>query len=76
MTPKLRPISPNPPETPFVAYILPYLEEVALADKYDFKIDVQKQYNTAGSPVGTLLTVFQCPSDTSKDAIACSGECP
>jgi hypothetical protein len=66
-------ISPNPPETPFVAYILPYLEEVALADNYNFKQDVQTQYNTAGSPVGTLLTVFQCPSDSPKNATGCSG---
>jgi prepilin-type N-terminal cleavage/methylation domain-containing protein len=62
-----------PRETPFVAYLLPYLEEVTLADGYDFAKNVQSQYNTAGSPVGTLLTVFQCPSDTSQDATACSG---
>ena len=70
---KVKSITPNPPETPFVAYLLPYLEEAALADNYDFTKDAQKQYNTAGSAVGTLLTAFQCPSDTSKDATACSG---
>jgi prepilin-type N-terminal cleavage/methylation domain-containing protein len=63
-----------PRETPFVAYILPYLEEIALADGYDFTKNVQSQYNTAGSPVGTLLPPFQCPSDTSQDATACSGK--
>jgi prepilin-type N-terminal cleavage/methylation domain-containing protein len=66
------PVAPR--ETPFVAYILPYLEEVALADGYDFKKNAQSQYNTAGSPVGTLLTVYQCPSDTPQDATACSGK--
>jgi hypothetical protein len=71
--PKVKSISPNPPETPFVAYLLPHLEEVALADNYDFTKDVQKQYNTPGSPVGSLLSVFQCPSDSPKNAIGCSG---
>jgi prepilin-type N-terminal cleavage/methylation domain-containing protein/prepilin-type processing-associated H-X9-DG protein len=62
-----------PYEVPFVAYLLPYLEEVALADNYDWSLDVQPQYNKTGSPVGTLIPTFQCPSDTSQNATACSG---
>src|SRR5688572_9325481 len=60
-------------EAPYVAYILPYLEENALYRAYDFKIDVQEQYNTAGTAVGKLLPSLQCPSDEPQDASACSG---
>jgi prepilin-type N-terminal cleavage/methylation domain-containing protein len=66
-------VTPNPPEAPFVAFILAYLEEVALADNYDFTRDVQKQYNDENSPVGQLLPGFQCPSDTPQNATKCSG---
>jgi prepilin-type N-terminal cleavage/methylation domain-containing protein/prepilin-type processing-associated H-X9-DG protein len=60
-------------EAPYVAYILPYLEENALFQAYDFKTDVQDQYNKAGTAVGKLLSSFQCPSDESQDASGCSG---
>jgi prepilin-type N-terminal cleavage/methylation domain-containing protein/prepilin-type processing-associated H-X9-DG protein len=62
-----------PVEAPFVAYLLPYLEEVALADNYDWSSDVQPQYNKQDSPVGSLIPTFQCPSDTSQNATKCSG---
>jgi prepilin-type N-terminal cleavage/methylation domain-containing protein/prepilin-type processing-associated H-X9-DG protein len=62
-----------PYEVPFVAYILPYMEESSLFDAYNFERDVQDQYNTPGSPVGALLPSFQCPSDAPQDAGACSG---
>jgi prepilin-type N-terminal cleavage/methylation domain-containing protein/prepilin-type processing-associated H-X9-DG protein len=63
----------NPHEAPFVVFILPYMEEAALFAAYDFEIDVQKQYNSPGSPVGKQLASFQCPSDIPQDAGACSG---
>jgi prepilin-type N-terminal cleavage/methylation domain-containing protein/prepilin-type processing-associated H-X9-DG protein len=67
------PLANAPPyETPFLAYLLPNLEEVALADQYDFNRDAQDQYGDANSPVGSFLPVFQCPSDTSQDATACN----
>ena len=63
-----------PYEVPFVVFLLPYLEEGALHGSYDFKRDAQSQYNDANSPVGNLLTSFQCPSDMPQDAGACSGD--
>ncbi|HEX6962907.1 MAG TPA: DUF1559 domain-containing protein, partial [Lacipirellula sp.] len=63
----------KPAEAPFVAYILPYLEESALYSAYDFTIDVQKQYNSGNTPVGKLLPSFQCPSDEPQTAGACNG---
>jgi prepilin-type N-terminal cleavage/methylation domain-containing protein len=63
----------GPAEAPFVAYMLPYLEETAIYAQYNFDVDVQDQYTTPGSPVGKLLESFQCPSDTSQDAGACNG---
>jgi prepilin-type N-terminal cleavage/methylation domain-containing protein len=65
--------SKNNVPTPFVAYLLPHLEEAALLDAYDFTEDVQKQYNKKNSPVGMQLASFQCPSDNSFNAGACSG---
>ena len=69
----------SPPEelpTPFVAFVLPFLEESNLYDQYDFTVRVQDQYNrTAGfenSPVGKLLTSFQCPSDEPKTGGVCN----
>jgi len=62
-----------PYEVPFVTFILPYLEEGALYDAYDFTRDAQSQYNDEDSPVGEHLSSFQCPSDTPQDAGACSG---
>jgi prepilin-type N-terminal cleavage/methylation domain-containing protein len=67
------PGSGAPNEAPFVVYILPYLEEAALYASYDKTKDVQDQYNTPNSPVGKLLSCFQCPSDTPQEAGACSG---
>jgi prepilin-type N-terminal cleavage/methylation domain-containing protein len=67
------PGSGSPYEAPFVVFLLPYLEESSLYSAYDFKNDVQNQYNTPNSPVGKLLTSFQCPSDLPQDAGACSG---
>jgi prepilin-type N-terminal cleavage/methylation domain-containing protein len=69
---KVKALNAKPAETPFTAFLLPYLEEVTLADGYDFTKNAQDQYTTPGSPVGTLLNVFQCPSDTSKNATACN----
>jgi type II secretory pathway pseudopilin PulG len=64
----------GPAEAPFVAYILPYLEEAATFAAYDFTVDVQTQYNDPNNKiVGRLLPSFQCPSDEPQDAGACSG---
>jgi prepilin-type N-terminal cleavage/methylation domain-containing protein len=69
------PVGPNYPfEAPFVAYLLPYLEEAATYAAYDFNRDVQEQYNDPNNKiVGRLLPSFQCPSDEPQDAGACSG---
>jgi len=62
------------PEAPFVAFVLPYLEEANLYAAYDFTRDVQKQYNDPNNQVvGKLMPSFQCPSDERQDASACSG---
>jgi prepilin-type N-terminal cleavage/methylation domain-containing protein/prepilin-type processing-associated H-X9-DG protein len=73
--PQVKSYAPSIPiaEAPYVAYILPYMEENALYQAYDFSIDVQDQYNTTGTAVGKLLPSFQCPSDEPQDASACSG---
>ena len=63
----------SPTEVPIVVHMLPYLEEGTLHGQYDFKRDAQTQYNDPSSPVGSLLTSYQCPSDTPQDAGACSG---
>lgn len=57
--------------TAFVAFILPYLEESALYDAYDFERSTRDQYNSANSPVGKQLATYQCPSDEPH----VSGEC-
>ncbi|MEM6330182.1 MAG: DUF1559 domain-containing protein [Planctomycetota bacterium] len=58
--------------TAFVPFVLPYLEEAALFDAYDFTQATQDQYNQPGSPVGNHLPTFQCPSDERYSAIACN----
>ena len=67
------PIPPATTEAPFVVFLMPYLEESAMYAQYDFKRDVQQQYNDATSAVGKLLPSFQCPSDEPQDAGKCSG---
>ena len=57
--------------TAFVAFVLPFLEESALYDIYDFDTATNAQYNLANSPVGKQLATYQCPSDDPH----VSGEC-
>ncbi|WP_261361800.1 DUF1559 domain-containing protein [Aeoliella straminimaris] len=59
-------------ETSFVCFILPYLEESALYDQYDFDVDTDVQYRNPDSPVGKKLSTYQCPSDESHLGNACS----
>jgi prepilin-type processing-associated H-X9-DG protein len=47
--------------TPFCAFILPYLEQPAFRDGYDFSKDY---FNQPSAPVGMYLTVWNCPSDS------------
>lgn len=50
------------PRTPFVAWILPYLEESAAFERYDFKVGWHNQADLL--PVMRIpLASFQCPSD-------------
>lgn len=58
--------------TPFVAFVLPHLEEANLYGLYDFNVPVDDQYVVEGSPVGKLLPTYQCPSDEPQTAIACT----
>jgi prepilin-type N-terminal cleavage/methylation domain-containing protein/prepilin-type processing-associated H-X9-DG protein len=67
------PVPPATTEAPFVVFVLPYLEESTLYSQYNFKLDVQVQYNQGDTPVGKLLPSFQCPSDDPQDAGKCSG---
>ena len=46
--------------TPFVAFLLPYIEETARYDIYDFSRSGFRQ----AAVVGTYMSVWNCPSDT------------
>ena len=73
---KYNSVSRNRPDsevtTAFVCFVLPYLEESALFAAYDFTRRTQDQYNDPNSPVGKLLSTFQCPSDEPQTAGVCN----
>jgi prepilin-type N-terminal cleavage/methylation domain-containing protein/prepilin-type processing-associated H-X9-DG protein len=50
------------PRTPFMAYLMPYIEQTAFAAKYDFT----KNYSTAPNVdiIVFRFPIFDCPSDT------------
>jgi prepilin-type N-terminal cleavage/methylation domain-containing protein/prepilin-type processing-associated H-X9-DG protein len=48
--------------SPTVAFLLPFIEERARADLYDFKKSWDKQITV----VGQVIPAYQCPSDTSQ----------
>jgi len=62
------------PEAPFVAYVLPHIEEGNLYAAYSFDRDVQDQYTTKNTPVGKRMPSFQCPSDEPQQSKACNDE--
>ena len=49
--------------TPFCPFLLPYIEETARYDLYDF---TQHWYLQSGGALGMYITVWHCPSDTSR----------
>jgi prepilin-type processing-associated H-X9-DG protein len=59
----------NPIRVPTVVYLLPYIEDRARADLYDFK----KGWVTQIQTVGQVIPPFQCPSDTSRVMDASDG---
>ncbi len=66
----------NEVNTAFPPFVLPYMEEGALFDAYDFTRSTRDQYNDLNSPVGKLLPTYQCPSDEPKTAKPCNSGQP
>ena len=56
-------------ESPTVAYILPFIEEMGQAALYDFNVNWQSQFDV----IGQYMAVYHCPSDTSRQMISSEG---
>src|SRR6266852_5781472 len=61
------PSGPNAkPRTPFIARLMPYIEQTAFAAKYDFTKNFNSPPNTL--IITTRFPTFDCPSDTPQTA--------
>jgi prepilin-type N-terminal cleavage/methylation domain-containing protein len=52
------------PRTPFIAAVLPYIEEGNVYSQYDFTVNFNQRVNDNAR--SQLLSVMQCPSDTTQ----------
>jgi prepilin-type N-terminal cleavage/methylation domain-containing protein/prepilin-type processing-associated H-X9-DG protein len=55
-----------PPRTPWIAHLMPYIEQTAFAGKYNFNISFLTSPNTL--IITTRFPMFDCPSDTPESA--------
>jgi prepilin-type processing-associated H-X9-DG protein len=56
-------VNSNPPFTPFIIFVMPYLEENARFALYDRKVDWNAQPLPVLDQLRSPLPTFQCPSD-------------
>jgi len=56
-------LDPNKPFTPFVVHVLPYLDERARFQLYDFSRDWNNQHPGITAQINGVIPTYQCPSD-------------
>lgn len=55
-------LDPNQPFTPFVVHVLPYLDESARFELYDFSRDWNNQHPGISDQINGAIPTYQCPS--------------